>query len=129
MNILVNPEEKVWKKAVERPVLKTKQINKIVKPILRKVKRNGDKALIKYAYEFDHVELESLLVPQSEIKAAADELSPELKEAIQKAKANIEKGTPLLLVTRVTESIDGKLIEYRESKCRTDHYHYQVELD
>ncbi len=91
MNILVNPEEKVWKKAVERPVFKTKQINKIVKPILRKVKRNGDKALIKYAYEFDHVELESLLVPQSEIKAAADELSPELKEAIQKAKANIER--------------------------------------
>ncbi|TDK48220.1 histidinol dehydrogenase [Algoriphagus formosus] len=91
MNILVNPEEKVWKKAVERPVFKTKQINKIVKPILRKVKRNGDKALIKYAYEFDHVELESLLVPQSEIKAAADELSPQLKEAIQKAKANIER--------------------------------------
>ena len=41
----------------------------------------------------------------------------------------IEEGTPLLLVTRVTESIDGKLIEYRESKCRSDHYHYQVELD
>jgi histidinol dehydrogenase len=91
MNILVNPEEKVWKKAVERPVFKTKQINKIVKPILRKVKRNGDKALIKYAYEFDHVELDNLLVPQSEIKAAADELSPELKEAIQKAKTNIER--------------------------------------
>jgi histidinol dehydrogenase len=91
MNILVNPEEKVWKKAVERPVFKTKQINKIVKPILRKVKRNGDKALIKYAYEFDHVELDNLLVPQSEIKAAADKLSPELKEAIQKAKTNIER--------------------------------------
>ncbi|RDV28934.1 GntR family transcriptional regulator [Alteromonas aestuariivivens] len=41
----------------------------------------------------------------------------------------VEKGAPLLLVTRVTESIDGKLIEYRESKCRTDHYHYHVELD
>ncbi|MBU3021187.1 GntR family transcriptional regulator [Aestuariibacter sp. A3R04] len=41
----------------------------------------------------------------------------------------VEKGAPLLLVTRITESIDGKLIEYRESKCRTDHYHYQVELD
>jgi GntR family transcriptional regulator len=41
----------------------------------------------------------------------------------------IESGTALLLVTRVTESIDGKLIEYRESKCRSDHYHYQVELD
>lgn len=41
----------------------------------------------------------------------------------------IEAGTALLLVTRVTESIDGKLIEYRESKCRSDLYHYQVELD
>ncbi|MBQ4829092.1 GntR family transcriptional regulator [Alteromonas sp. CI.11.F.A3] len=41
----------------------------------------------------------------------------------------IKAGEPLLLVTRVTESIDGKLIEYRESKCRSDHYHYQVELD
>ena len=37
------------------------------------------------------MELDSLLVPQSEIKAAADQLSPELKEAIQKAKANIER--------------------------------------
>lgn len=41
----------------------------------------------------------------------------------------IEPGQALLLVTRVTESIDGKLIEYRESKCRSDHYHYRVELD
>ena len=41
----------------------------------------------------------------------------------------IEPGQALLLVTRTTESIDGKLIEYRESKCRSDHYHYRVELD
>lgn len=41
----------------------------------------------------------------------------------------IKQGSPLLEVTRVTESIEGKLIEYRNSRCRSDHYHYQVELD
>ncbi len=41
----------------------------------------------------------------------------------------VKQGSPLLEVTRVTESIEGKLIEYRNSRCRSDHYHYQVELD
>ncbi|MBA6411251.1 GntR family transcriptional regulator [Pseudoalteromonas sp. 5Ae-yellow] len=41
----------------------------------------------------------------------------------------IKVGDPLLLVSRVTESIEGKRIEYRLSKCRSDHYHYQIELD
>lgn len=41
----------------------------------------------------------------------------------------IASGTPLLEVQRVTESIEGTLIEFRLSRCRTDHYHYRVELD
>lgn len=41
----------------------------------------------------------------------------------------IKAGDPLLLVSRITESIEGKRIEYRLSKCRSDHYHYQIELD
>ncbi|HAZ23892.1 MAG TPA: histidinol dehydrogenase, partial [Algoriphagus sp.] len=45
MKILVNPGPSSWKKELARPVFKTKEINKIVKPILRKVKRSGDKSL------------------------------------------------------------------------------------
>ena len=41
----------------------------------------------------------------------------------------IKTGEPLLLVSRITESIEGKRIEYRQSKCRSDHYHYQIQLD
>jgi GntR family transcriptional regulator len=37
-------------------------------------------------------------------------------------------GEPLLEVTRVTHSLDNKAIEYRLSRCRTDNYHYLVEL-
>ena len=53
--------------------------------------RTGDKALRKFAKEFDHVKLDSLLASQEEIQAAAAQLSPELIEAIALAKSNIEK--------------------------------------
>ncbi|NVK51103.1 MAG: histidinol dehydrogenase [Cyclobacteriaceae bacterium] len=91
MKILINPEVSTWKEELARPVFKTKKINRIVKPILRKVRRNGDRALIKYAYEFDHVELDDLVVEQNEIKEAASALSTDLKEAILVAKKNIER--------------------------------------
>ncbi|SIN71772.1 histidinol dehydrogenase [Algoriphagus halophilus] len=91
MKILKNPDPETWSKELARPVQKTKQINKTVKPIFRKVKRNGDKALIKFALEYDHVHLDQLLASQEEIKAAELLLSAELKEAIQVAKGNIER--------------------------------------
>ncbi len=91
MKILDNPAKETWKKQLARPTFKTKQINKIVKPILRKVKRNRDKALFKFAAEYDHVELESLYPSEIETQAASAALSPALKEAIQVAKANIER--------------------------------------
>lgn len=91
MKILDNPAKDTWKKHLARPVFKTKEINKIVKPILRKVKRNGDKALLKFAMEYDHVELDSLFPSEVEIQAASAAISPELKAAINVAKTNIER--------------------------------------
>jgi histidinol dehydrogenase len=91
MQLLVNPSPEKWKKELARPVHKTKEINKIVKPILKKVERNGDKALKKFAQEYDHVHLESLLVTETEIQAAAGLVSKELKAAILVAKSNIER--------------------------------------
>lgn len=91
MKFLLNPEADIWQKELARPVQKTKAINKIVKPILRKVQRSGDKALLKFALEYDHVQLDSLFVTDKEIKAALEAVSQELKTAIQVAKANIER--------------------------------------
>lgn len=42
---------------------------------------------------------------------------------------SIGAGDPLLRVTRVAHSLDGKAMEYRVSLCRTDKYHYLVNLD
>lgn len=91
MKFLLNPEADIWQKELARPVQKTKEINKIVKPILRKVQRSGDKALLKFALEYDHVHLDDLFVTDKEINAAKEAVSQELKTAIQVAKANIER--------------------------------------
>lgn len=91
MKLLLNPEAEIWQKELARPVQKSKQINKIVKPILRKVQRSGDKALLKFALEYDHVQLDSLFVKDSEIDAAQHAISQQLKDAIEVAKTNIER--------------------------------------
>lgn len=91
MQLLVNPSPEKWKKNLARPVQKTKAINKIVKPILKKVQKNGDKALRKFAQEYDHVQLDSLLVSAQEIDIAKTLVSEELKAAIAVAKSNIER--------------------------------------
>jgi histidinol dehydrogenase len=103
MKILLNPSPEKWQKHLARPAMESAKIKEIVKPIFEKVARNGDKALRKFAKEFDHVKLDSLLASQEEIQAAAAQLSPELIEAIALAKSNIEKfhaaqATPELLV-------------------------------
>lgn len=91
MKVLNNPSRSEWKSQLARPALQIKEIQKLVKPIMRKVKRQGDKALRKFALEYDHVEINELLISREEIKAAIGQVSPELKEAIQQAKENIEK--------------------------------------
>lgn len=91
MKILKDPSKSSWNKELARPVFKTKAINKIVKPILKKVQRSGDKALFKYALEFDHVQLDALVVTPTEVQEGIAAVSEELKNAIKIAKANIER--------------------------------------
>lgn len=41
----------------------------------------------------------------------------------------VDEGAPLLMFTRQTKSLDGKIIEYRINRCRSDNYHYLVDLE
>jgi len=108
MKILVNPDIHTWSKELARPVQKMKDIEKIVKPIMKKVKRQGDKALRKFALEYDHVEIEQLLVTQEALDTAGQKIDTRLKEAIQTAKINIEKFHKLQEAPPLsTEIMDG----------------------
>jgi histidinol dehydrogenase len=62
-----------------------------VTEILDDVKLNGDNALRRCTKQFDNVEIENFRVSEAEFAEAERSISDELKQAIQTAKANIEK--------------------------------------
>ncbi|MBS1918841.1 MAG: histidinol dehydrogenase [Bacteroidetes bacterium] len=91
MPLIKNPDKSKWDELARRPVVENALLEKTVKKILAKVKAQGDKALKKITKELDGVKLKKIAVTDKEIKAAASLMPEELKEAIQQAKANIEK--------------------------------------
>jgi histidinol dehydrogenase len=91
MKILMHPAANELEMALRRPVRKLKSIRKTVKPILKSVRQKGDIALKKYALEYDHVALDSLLVEESEFDGVETQIGAQLKSAIDLAMANIEK--------------------------------------
>ncbi len=66
-------------------------IENTVNTIFKEVKEFGDDILKQYTMKFDGVSLEDLVISDTEINEANNILKPELKSAIQLAKANIEK--------------------------------------
>jgi len=91
MKIIKNPDRKDWPRLLRRPAIKEKEIKKIVRPILKKVKEKGDKALRMYAFEYDHVELHDILVDPAEMEGIEYKIDRRIKEAIDQAYQNIDK--------------------------------------
>jgi len=91
MDIYEMPDREDWEDILKRPTQKFKKIEKIVRPILKKVKKKGDKALKHFALEYDHVELDSIQVSPEEMAQAEKQVSAELKHAIEQAYDNIKK--------------------------------------
>ena len=89
MNIINNPERSQWKELTKRPELDTVSLHGMVGEILSEIKSQGDDAVRKYVAKFQGVELENLAVSEQEFEEAENNVSPELKEAILKAKENI----------------------------------------
>ncbi|MEM0303094.1 MAG: histidinol dehydrogenase [Archaeoglobaceae archaeon] len=71
-----------------------------VKPIVEDVRKNGDKAVLKYTKLFDKVELKRLRIKKKEIDAAYEEIDDELIDALETAKENIERFHMLTTVER-----------------------------
>jgi histidinol dehydrogenase len=86
-------------------ILETKQVNRllarkaarleeaeaVVRPILEAVRRRGDTALLEYARKFDRLDRLNVRVPEKELRAAAQGLSPEFRAAVETAGANIRR--------------------------------------
>ncbi len=91
MNIILNPIQSTWESILQRPTSNYAELDAIVSQIFKEVQTKGDDALSKYTSLFDGIILENILVSEEEIEFASNEVSEELKLAINLAKANIEK--------------------------------------
>jgi histidinol dehydrogenase len=91
MNVYYEPNPSEWDEIIKRPTLDTTALKDKVSSVLQDIQANGDQAVLKYTSLFDQVQLDNNVVTTSEIQEAVDSLSEELKTAIQKAAANIQK--------------------------------------
>lgn len=90
MEIISYPTREQWPALMQRPLRDTTMLFEQVGAILRDVKLRGDAALKDYEARFDGVSLEQLQVSPQELQAAASLINEDLKQAICRAKANIE---------------------------------------
>jgi histidinol dehydrogenase len=91
MKVIRNPKKNSWNEILLRPAIDNNFLERTVANILKDVKDHGDAALKHCARHFDKVELDDFLVSEEEFAEAETRVSDELKDAIEIAKANIEK--------------------------------------
>lgn len=98
------PERSLWPEIAQRPVFDVGALFDTVNTVLDEVKRGGDQAVMAYSEKFDKVKPERLRVSEEELAAAEATVADDLKEAIQKAHANIA-------AFHAAQSFTGKKIE------------------
>jgi len=91
MQIIRYPKKENWQEILARPVCSTKSLERHVQNILNAVKKDGDEAVRHFTKVLDKVELDDFVVGADEFAEAETRVSTELKNAIEIAKANIEK--------------------------------------
>ncbi|MFA8434198.1 MAG: histidinol dehydrogenase [Marinifilaceae bacterium] len=91
MKVIQYPKRKKWPEILSRPVIEMEELEAVVNQIFKEIKVKGDKALMKYTWFYDRVRLGELEVSSSEWKNAEQEVSPELKKAMEVAALNIER--------------------------------------
>ena len=89
MKKILYPQQSDWSELLKRPTQDVSTLFENVSAILKNVKANGDKAVMEYEEQFDHVKLESLAVTPEEMKEAEAQVPIELKVAILLAQRNI----------------------------------------
>ncbi len=91
MKTYFNPDKNLWPQILQRPLLDVSGLYETVQSVLNEIKQSGDRTLRKFTQKFDGVDLEEFLVSEEELAVAENQVSSDLKKAIELASANIEK--------------------------------------
>jgi len=63
------------------------------------------------------------------VHSTQDAIKADLADELDAQLMNIAVGEPILSVQRTVHSLNGKAMEFRISRCRSDKYHYLVKLN
>ena len=91
MKTVLYPQKDEWESLCKRPLLDRSGLDEVVGAIIKRVKNEGDKALIELTGEFDGIKPGNLKVPASWIAVSAEKISETLKKSIGIAAENIDK--------------------------------------
>ena len=91
MKIYTYPSKDELDALLRRPVRDASEMNATVAAVLQEVRLKGDVAVREYEEKFDKVQLDDLAVSETEMLAAEELVSNELKQAINLAHTNIRR--------------------------------------
>ncbi|HMA61163.1 MAG TPA: histidinol dehydrogenase [bacterium] len=112
MEIIKYPDKNQLQKILKRPYSSNQEVRSTVQNIIKKVRDNGDKALLELAKKFDNSpKMKSVQVTEQEIKEASKQVSPKMKQNIALAAKNITK------FHSANKNIDKKIETSSGVKC------------
>jgi histidinol dehydrogenase len=83
--MILNPDRSAWSDLIARPALDEKDLTSLISEVFKEISKGGDQAVKNFTAKFDKANINSL-----EVKEDSSNIEPELADAIQKAKKNIE---------------------------------------
>ncbi|MDR3667708.1 MAG: histidinol dehydrogenase, partial [Ignavibacteriaceae bacterium] len=87
--LLNSLSEKEITALTRRPAIDFEKTFAVVRPILDEIKKDGLKAVVKYAKQFDGFSSPSIYVEEHEFAEAESSLNPKVKDALKSAFSNI----------------------------------------
>lgn len=91
MKIVQQPKPDQWAELLKRPAKDFRALEASVGAVMQDVKQRGDEALRAYTAQFDGVEILDFKVAKSELEAALEAITPELRSAIELAIDNVAR--------------------------------------
>ncbi|TLX77562.1 histidinol dehydrogenase [Labilibacter sediminis] len=114
MQVYEYPEKSEWAKLLQRPENDLSNLFDTVQNILNDIKANGDAAAKAYSEKFDGFAAQQLKVSKEEMDEACLQVPSVLKEAIYKAKLNVENfHEAQLSPVKVVETMPGVICKQK----------------
>ena len=115
MKTILLPEKGTWDELCIRPQIEREDLDSLVRGIINSVKSEGDNAINSFSEKFDGVAPVNLKVLPHEIQISDKNIPKDLKEAIRKAKENIESFHSAQLTTDPVIETSGGVRCWRKS--------------